>query len=396
MASSSISSRLTIPVIVFLLVITANFPVDIHVPAMPVIARQLGISVSHTQLTVSLFLLGYGMFPLLYGGLSDAFGRRNSVLLALAVLIAGSVVCAMATSASMLLVGRFIQGAGTAGCMSIPRAIMRDSYAPDQMARISSFMGIAIELSLALSPALGGFLVQHYGWHSNFVFIIVLAVFAALSVIFYFKESNIHAHKDAIKLRNMISNCKSVITNRTFIRYNICTIAAFSCGMAYFTISPFIIQDNLHYSAQGYGLINLYVTAAIVIGSLINALCVKKFGINRMATLGLALLLLSGVILLVIAVSVPLTLINFLLPCILAFFALAFLFGTCMSGAMQPFAKQAGMAGSVYSMLQTITAFIVTTIISIVPHDNGQTLGITFVVLSGLALWYFLSSRTGR
>ncbi|MDF1796927.1 MAG: multidrug effflux MFS transporter [Coxiellaceae bacterium] len=393
MTSKSLLNRLKIPIIVFLLIITANFPVDIQVPAMPVIARQLGISISQSQLTVSLFVLGYGLFPILYGGLSDAFGRRKIVLIALAVLVIGSVVCVLATTAAMLLFGRFIQGAGAAGCIAIPRAIMRDSYPRDEMARVSSYMGIAIELSLALSPVVGGFLVQHFGWHSNFIFIIVLSALVLVCVALYLHESNDHMNRAAIKFSHMFSSCKAIITNRVFIRYNICTMVAFGCGMAYFTVSPFIIQDSLHYSAQEYGLINLFVTGAIVLGSLINALCVKKYGIDKMATLGLCLLISSGVILLWTALSEPLSLLGFLLPSMLAFFALAFLFGTCMSGAMAPFAKQAGMAGSVYSTLQASCAFVMTTIISIVPHDNGQALAIMIVVSSVAAMWNFLLSR---
>ncbi|MDF1759322.1 MAG: multidrug effflux MFS transporter [Coxiellaceae bacterium] len=393
MTTRSHLSRLTIPFLVFLLAIAANFPLDIQVPAMPIISRQLGISISQTQLTVSLFLLGYGLFPLLYGGLSDAFGRRKVVVLALVVLITGSALCALASNAAMLLVGRFIQGAGTAGCMAVPRAIMRDSFRHDEMARVSSYMGVAIELSLALSPVIGGTLVQHFGWHSNFIFVVVLALLVLVCVLFYLKESNAHIDRHAIKLRNMMSSCKSVITNRTFIRYNLCSASAFSCCMAYFTISPFVIQDNLHYSAQDYGLLNLFVTGAVVLGSLMNALCVKRFGIARMAMFGLILLLLSGVILLLLALIGPLILLGFLLPSMLAFFAIAFLFSNCISGSMRPFAKQAGMAGSVYSMIQTSSAFIVTTIISLAPHDNGQALAITFVVLSALALWNFLSTR---
>ncbi len=379
-------------VIVFLIIITANFPLDVHVPAMPIIARELQISVSDTQLTISLFLLGYALFPIAYGALSDAYGRRKMALLALVVLFIGSVICAAAGSASMLLFGRFIQGVGTAGCMAMPRSIMRDLYQGAAMARVASMVGVAVELTLALSPALGGFLVQHFGWHSNFIFVAVMAIVTIASTSIWLKETNQHQQRQALHPVVMWTHVKAILSNPSFLRYNVCVMAAFSSAMAYFIISPFIVQNQLHYSAQTYGLITLLVTGGIVLGSLVNALLVKRYGVDRLIKIALFILLLSGVMQLLLPLWVGLNIYTFVGPSVAAFFALAFLFGNCMSGALLPFPKQAGMASSVYSSTQIGVSVFVSTVISFLPHDNSVLLAIIYLLLSLGALLFFCRS----
>lgn len=376
-------------VTLFLLIIIPNFAIDIHVPAMPVMVKQLAISISTVQLTMSVFLLSYCISPLFFGILSDTFGRKKIVLIALFILSLGGVVCAVATSAAVLLMGRFIQGIGAAGCICISRALMRDSYQGHAMARVASFLGIAIELSLAFSPALGGYLVHTYGWRSNFAFLMVFALLIFLYILFFQPETNQQHHRDFLKLKSMIENAKFVLKSKVFFRYLICNTAAFSSGIAFFTISPFIIQIDLHYSAKFNGNITLLVTGAVVIGAIVNACCIKKMGCISMIKIGLIMLFLSGIVLLLFSLLLPLKLFYFIVPSSLAFFALAFLFGNCMSGALGPFSKQAGIASAVYSFIQVFSAVMVTSIISILHYNSGEFLSVIFLVMSSLAMFSF-------
>ena len=384
---------LIIPAIIFLLIITTNIPIDIHAPAMPIIVKQLGISVTHSQLTISIFLLGYAISPIFYGALSDAYGRRKVVMVALVILIIGSLLCSLATSAAALLIGRFIQGAGSAGTMCLSRSILRDNYHQRSMAQVSSLIGIGVEISLACSPVIGGFLVDSFGWHSNFIFVLLLAVLTLGVVFFLLKETNQHTNKNAIKIVNLYQNSKTILKDPTFIRYALGSAAAFSSAMAYFTISPFVIQDYLHYSAKMYGLFSLIVTGAIIAGSFLNAYLIKRISVPSMVTFGLIFLFLSGILFLILSLTLPVSLTMFIIPSSFAFFALAFLFGNCISGGLTPFPKQAGIASSLYSMFQITVGFVVTGLISLLPKNDGVLLACVFLITSGLALWGFVQKR---
>lgn len=372
--------------VIFLLAISANFSIDIHAPAMPVIVRQLGISVSGVQLTITLFLLAYGTFPLLFGPLSDHYGRRKLAITGLLFLTLGSVICTLATTAHVLLSGRFLQGIGASACVCLGRAILRDSYTGEEMAWIASLNGVAVELTLCMSPMFGGYLVTAFGWHSNFIFIIALSLAVLLFIIFNFQETAESHHKTTSSLSHFLKNGRDVLMNRLFHRYVWGSAAAFSIAMAYFTISPFVIQTELHYSAKLYGLITLYVTGALVLGSIINAALVKRLGCDKMIVIGLTILLMSGLCLLLLSISIPITLINFIIPSATAFFGIAFLFGNCVSGGLSPFAKQAGVASAIYTVTQISTAFVVTGIISLLSNNTSTLLSLIFLGTSSIAL----------
>jgi Bcr/CflA subfamily drug resistance transporter len=392
MTDSSIN-RMAIILTMFMLVISANIPIDIHVPAMPIIVHQLSVSVSEVQLTMGVYFLSYGTFPLIYGALSDAFGRKKLVCTALVIVALGSLTCTLAENGAVLLIGRFIQGIGSAGCTCMSRSIMRDSYTGSNMARVASLMGVAIEMTLAFSPVIGGYLVTTFGWHSNFVFVIILPLLVLIFVYFIFSETSLHHHKDAIKLKTLITNGKDVFKNRIFQRYVWGSAAAFSSAAGYFTISPFVIQNDLHYSAQAYGLFTLCVTGAVVIGSFINALLVKRMGYDAMIALGLALLFISGAVLLLVSEFMSISLASFIGISALAFGGLAFLFGNCMSGGLRPFDKNAGVASSIYTVVQILSGFVVTSLIGIFSGDSSEFMAAVFIAMSAFAGWKFLANR---
>ena len=381
------------PVIVLLLIVTANFPVDIHVPAMPIIAKQLHMSVSMTQMTLSLFLLGYGAFPLLFGTLSDAFGRKKVCLSALLLLMAGCLMSVCTMTPWVLLLSRFIQGVGASACIAIPRAIMRDCYEGKAMAKMASLVAIGVELSLAFSPVIGGFLVHHFGWHSNFMFILLLSLLAFVVVAWLYRETNGHLQPELLRPRVLIKQVASVLSHQQFIRYVVCSATAFGAAMAFFAVSPFIIQDELHYSAYAYGWISLLLTGAIVLGSVVNAVLINRMGIDRMVRFGLLALLSSGVLLLFVSRFCPLTLFNFIAPASVGFFGLAFLFGNCMSGGLLHFPKSAGITGSLYSTIQTSSTFLVTSIIALLPHGGATLVAVLILLMAGGSLLNFLRTR---
>ena len=383
----------TVLLVIFLLIITANFAIDIHVPAMPVIVKQLHISVTSVQLTMGVFFLAYGLFPMLFGTLSDGYGRRTVVIVSLCILLLGSVICLIAKSTATLLCGRFVQGIGAGGCAPLSSIIMRDRYDAADLARIASLMGVAIELTLALSPAIGGYLVNYFGWRSNFIFVVTLTLMVLVFIFFMFKETARHHHKSNMRIKNIIKNSREILLHREFNRYIWPATAAYCSGMVFFTISPFVIQMQLHYSAKIYGLMTLYVTGAIVLGSWINAFLVQRIGHVRLVYTGLVLMLLSGIGLMIITLLMPITLGNFILLSALTFLGLAFLFGNCISGAFTPFEKQAGIVGSLYRTIQVLVTFVVVFIVSVSAYDNTYFLSLIYILTSGAALGVFYQLR---
>lgn len=377
------------PLIIFLLIITANFPIDIHTPAMPLMAREMHMSISLTQWTMSLFLLGYGICPIVFGVFSDAIGRKRVSLVALVILIAGCLLSVAAHTPALLLFSRFLQGIGASACIAIPRAIMRDCYHGVMMARMSSLIGIAVEFSLALSPVIGGMLVHHFGWRSVFIFILVLSLLSMAIMVFSYRETNKHLRPELLRFRALFSEVQEVLAHQQFIRYVFCSVTAFACAMAFFTVSPFVVQDGLHYTAREYGLITLFMTGALVVGAMANAIYIRRIGIDHMVMLGLLVMLLAGLILLIAHVVLPLSLLSYMIPAALAFFGMAFLFGNCSSGGLLHFPKSAGITGALYATIQTGGTFAVVSVVTLFPHQGDLVTALLLLLLPGLSLANF-------
>jgi multidrug resistance protein len=151
--------------------VTALGPVtmSMYAPSMPAIARAFGASDGAVQLTLSLYLAGFAVAQLVYGPLSDRFGRRNVLLVGLAVYLAGTIACALAPSIGMLVAARVVQAMGACAGPALGRAMVRDVYPRDQTAQVLALVGMALAVAPAIAPALGG-LFTFYAT-SPFIFI---------------------------------------------------------------------------------------------------------------------------------------------------------------------------------------------------------------------------------
>ena len=146
-------------VLLALLTSLAALSTDMYLPSLPAIAGELRSTASEVQLTLSAFLIGFALGQLIYGPLSDRYGRKPVLLAGLAIYVAASAACAMATSVDLLIAARFVQAIGACGPMVIGRAIVRDFYsgarAGQELARMGSIMGVP-----AVAPILGNSLLE--------------------------------------------------------------------------------------------------------------------------------------------------------------------------------------------------------------------------------------------
>jgi DHA1 family bicyclomycin/chloramphenicol resistance-like MFS transporter len=158
----------SIPVLVGL---TAMMPLGMHLllPAIPSIARDFAVSVPTVQWSITLYMAAVAIAQLVYGPLSDQFGRRPPLLIGLLIFIAGSAMCAVATSAPMLLWGRVIQGIGACTGLVLGRAMVRDVYPPERASTVLAYISMAIVIFPALAPMFGGALLLWFDWRAPFL-----------------------------------------------------------------------------------------------------------------------------------------------------------------------------------------------------------------------------------
>lgn len=197
---------------------------DLYLPAMPSLAADFGISVGQVAYTMTTFLIGFTLAQLVAGPIADRWGRKPTALWGAAIYLIGSVACALAPDFASLLVARFFQAAGACISFVVARAIMRDSFAPQQGAWVLSKVNSYMSLAPIVGVFAGGFVVTHGGWRYTFV---ILAVFAALVLgVLYarLEETLSPANMQRINLRNLYTSYRSILGNATFNSY---TAAAF-------------------------------------------------------------------------------------------------------------------------------------------------------------------------
>ena len=149
---------------------------DMYVPSLPDIGRALHASTEQVQLTISSYLLGFATGQILYGPISDRFGRKPVMMAALVLYGVGSIVCATTQSIEMLAALRFVQALGGAGAIVLARAVVRDLYSGVRAGRELSLMGSIQALAPILAPVIGGVMQTVFGWRASFILLVIFAV----------------------------------------------------------------------------------------------------------------------------------------------------------------------------------------------------------------------------
>ena len=155
------------------------FAIDMYLPALPAIGQDLGTDTGVTQLSLLAFFISFALSQLVYGPLSDMWGRKLPLYIGIAIFAAASIGCALATDIESLIAFRFLQGIGGAAGMVIPRAVVRDMHTGVQAARLMSLLMLVFSISPILAPLSGSAVIAFYGWRGVF-WAVTIAAFLGL------------------------------------------------------------------------------------------------------------------------------------------------------------------------------------------------------------------------
>jgi DHA1 family bicyclomycin/chloramphenicol resistance-like MFS transporter len=256
-----------------LVAMTACGTMGMHViiPALPATARALGMSNGTAQLTITLYLIGLAIGQLLYGPVSDRFGRRPVLLAGLSLFTGASIVAALAPNAAVLIGARVLQSVGGCAGLVLGRAAVRDGATADKAAGQLALLTLVMVMVPALAPAIGGFLTAYFGWRASFV---LLAVFGGASLLACLLMMPETFSPTGSPRRSMLMAYGRLLRSSRFLGYAVggaCTTTAF---YGFMSASPFILEGELHQPPQRVGLYYLLLMAGVAAGS---------FGANRLS-----------------------------------------------------------------------------------------------------------------
>ena len=271
------------PVLVFvvlMLMILMQMTTDQYIPSLPAITRIFNSSEASIQLTLSLFMLGLSISHVFYGPLSDKIGRKPPLMFGVGLSILGSLICFLAPSVLVLIIGRFIQGFGIGCCGSVGRSLVRDLFTDRMLSKIGSYVGIVSVFIMVASPVLGGYIQEHFGWRVNFLFLLVFGIVIWILALLALPETNKNLNPDATKFKVMRENYFTLLKSKVFLGYALCACLASAGLIGYLAIAPFLFQDVLGLSPIEFGQLTIFIAAAICVSGIVNSQLVMSKGVS--------------------------------------------------------------------------------------------------------------------
>jgi len=328
------------------LVALGPFSLTMYQPALPSIATSLNITTAQVQLTLTVYLASFAIGQLIYGPLSDHFGRRRTLLLGLAIFVAGAIACALATSAAVLIAARVLQGLGACAGPALGRAMIRDLYGAKGSAKAMAFVASALSIAPAIAPVFGGYIAGAAGWPWIFATLALVGTGMFVFVLLRVPETNPYVSRGAFRFVSMLGSYLQLVKSRRYLGYLAIAAVPVAGSLSFQTAAPFIIVGELGVHPSEFGLLMVSLTAAYFVGTLLANRFAVHAGVNRSIMLGSALLLVGAALQMALALSLSLSIWSVLVPQMIWLMAMGIVMPNAMAGAVAPFPMMAGAAAS--------------------------------------------------
>jgi DHA1 family bicyclomycin/chloramphenicol resistance-like MFS transporter len=376
-----------------LLTAVGPLSVDMYLPSLPDIGRELTAAPAQVQLTISFYLVGFALGQIVYGPISDRHGRKPVLLAALALFSTAGLACALASSIEVLIVARFLQAFGGSGAVVLARAIVRDLYSGARAGREFSLMGAIMAVAPTIAPLIGSVLQAAFGWRAIFVSLVAVGAVAATVVGCLLPETLKSRAPEPLSLLSTMRVYRTFMKHSAFLAHLGIVTCSFMGLFAWISGASFVLQDLYGLSALEFGVAFALGSAGYMLGTVLAAAIVTHIGLDRTIGLG-GLALAGGGLAMVGAVMLGLTSpASLVLPAALYLAGLGLAMPQGFAGAMSPFQDRAGAASSLVGFVQQTSAAALG---AIVGHTLGQTawpLAVAIAAMGCLTLVIWMFSR---
>jgi DHA1 family bicyclomycin/chloramphenicol resistance-like MFS transporter len=356
--------------------------IDMYLPSLPALAVSFGTTAAAAQITLTSFMLGFSLGMLVYGPLSDAYGRRPVLLGGIVLYTLASVGCALSFSIHSLVALRFLQALGAGSASVLARAIARDAHAPSDAARVLSMLAIVTSIGPLLAPLIGGQLLLLGGWRAVFVTLTVFGTLCAVTTYLRVPETWPREKRATSALGRSFAAYGRLLTDPVTWGHTLCGGMAFASMFAYITATPFVYIDYFHVKPQHYGFffgLNIISIASFVsvIAALATAfVCIT--GLGGLWSIVVCLFFVVGVV--------------------------GLLSANCTTDLMHRYPHNAGAAAAVFGAVQLALGALASVAVGMFHDGTPQGMGIvigvtgvlTFVGRTLVLRWHGTPVRASR
>ncbi|MFS0694151.1 Bcr/CflA family multidrug efflux MFS transporter [Streptomyces nitrosporeus] len=278
---------------------------DMYLPALPEVTDSLHAPASTVQLTLTACLTGMALGQLVVGPMSDRWGRRKPLILGMVVYVIATAICAVAPSAELLIGFRLLQGLAGAAGIVISRAVVRDLYDGDEMARFFSTLMLISGVAPVIAPVIGGQVLRFTDWRGIFVVLALVGVLLTLVVWKWLHETLPPSERHTGGVGDALRTMRGLLADRVFTGYMVAGSLAFAALFAYVSASPFVIQEIYGASPQTFSLLfGINSVGLIAVGQINGKLLVGRVSLDKALGFGLAVISVAAVALLLMTSGV--------------------------------------------------------------------------------------------
>ncbi len=369
------------------------FSIDMYLPGFPDIARDLDTTVAHITLSITSFFIGISIGQMIYGPLLDKYGRKKPLYIGLILYLITSIACAFVPTADALIGTRFLQALGACAGMVAARALVRDIFPVNEIAKVFSLLMLVIAISPIIAPTLGGYMSSAFGWQSIFFILAAIAGVTIFAVYFGLPEGRKPDYSLSLMPRPIIKGFLEVAKEPQFYTYAFAGAIASSGLYAYIAGSPFVFMELYHVSDKQYGWIFAIIAMGLIVASQVNTLLLRKFTSEQIIRVTLFCQCLAGISL---VLGVWFNLLNLFSTIFLIWVFLStqgFAFPNSSALSLAPFTKNAGTASALMGAVQLGIGAISTALVSILNNNTAMPMA---AVMCACAISSFTVLLTGR
>ncbi|WP_022727691.1 multidrug effflux MFS transporter [Fodinicurvata sediminis] len=391
----SLSNNRVLLVLIIGLVAFGPLSTDLYLPALPILSKVLGMSTGDAQLTLSVFMAGFCVAMLIYGPLSDRFGRRPVLKGGIALYLLATLACALATDGPNLILARFFQAVGAGAGPVLGRTIVRDIYGPDRAAQALSYVAMAMALAPAVGPFIGGYVTLLFGWRATFITLFLFGLTCLYGVYRLLPETNRYPDPTAVQPARILVNYGTLARSRSYLGFSLACAASFAGLFSFISGSSFTLIDEYGLSPDAFGVCFAVTVMGYIAGSFFSGRMSVRLGKSRMILVGSLLGLLGAGYGMATAFLDIDNVYSVVASAVIYFGGTALVMPNSMAGAIGPYPRMAGAASSLLGFLQMGAAALAGVAVGQL-HDGSPKAMSAMMLVSAVMVLVFLLTMIPR
>lgn len=365
------STGFTFVIILSALMAITSLSTDIYLPAMPMMAKELH---GDAELTITGFLIGFCIAQLIWGPLSDHFGRKAPLFVGMGLFVIGSVGCALSTDITHIVFWRVFQALGACTGPMLARAMIRDLFARTRAAQMLSTLMVIMAIAPIAGPLLGGQMIRVTSWHT--IFWLLAAIGGVMLVLIGWLPETLPPEKRVkASLIGAFSNYVGLLKNSHFMRFTLCVAFYYVAAYAFITGSPFVYITYFHIDPQHYGWLFAVNVVGLMGVSMVNRRLVHRYPLELLLKFAVIIATVAALIL-ALCTQFEIGGIVMIILSVFVFFSMnGIIAATSTAAAMDTVPNMAGSASALIGSLQYGSGIISSLLLALFSDGTPWTMG---------------------